>query len=123
MNQQPVNSQLTIPTIEQFLSFDDRPIKFFTSKVWGHTDLEGKFVPWSFKYQEATVEEKERARKAARASGDWDNIAWTLKLISLCVLDPKINESQIDLLRKKSGKEIERLATALVGESEEDKKK
>lgn len=82
----------------------------FESIAWGG----------NIRYRVATVGDREKARRAAKKGDQFDNATYGCKLIALCVIEPKIPEMDVDKLRAKNGKEMDRLITAIVGDSADD---
>lgn len=104
-------------SLDEFIRPDDEDQMVFTSEVW--KDSEGN--PGKLKIRAATVGDREKARKAAKKGEQFDNAAYGCKLISLCVIEPKIPDMEMERLRRKLGKEMDRLLQAILGESEDPK--
>lgn len=102
-------------TLEEFLS-DDLTPKVFESKIWKRKDG----TPGKLKFRPATVGDREFARRAAKKGDNFDNAAYGVALIGKCLLEPKIPEIEIEKLRQKNGTEMDRLLTAILGESDSD---
>jgi len=110
-------------SIEEFLGSSDLNEKVFESLVWNRgKDAEGKIIPGRIKYRSATVGDREKARQAAKVGEKFDNAAYGCKLVSLCVIEPKIPEIDVDRLKQKNGKEMDRLLSLIIGDSEESPK-
>jgi len=89
----------------------------FESTAWGKGSPDGVA---KMRYRVATVGDREKARRYAKKGEQFDNAAYGVKLISLCLIEPKIPEMDLDKLRSKNGKEMDRLITAIVGDSQDD---
>ena len=103
-------------TVEEWLGASDEAPAVFESKVWKSKD--GK--PGKIQYRRALVDDKAAARKASKKGDEFDNTAYGLKLVQMCVLQPKVSDMQIVDMRKKDAKEFERLLSLVIGESEEN---
>jgi hypothetical protein len=98
----------------------DTEEQVFESTAWGKRAADGSITPAKLRYRVATVGDREKARRSAKKGESFDNATYGCKLISLCVIEPKIPEMDLDKLRAKNGKEMDRLITAIVGDSNDD---
>jgi len=111
-----VETQSQILTLEEFLGSNDQENKVFESQVWKKADG----TPGRMIYRMATVGDRERARRAAKRGKNFDNATYGVKIIALCMVDPKIPEIEIERMKSKNGQEMDRLLTAVLGETEDD---
>jgi len=101
---------------EEWLGASDECPQVFESKVWRTKD--GK--PGRIQYRRALVDDKAAARRYSKKGDEFDNTNYGLKLVQMCVLQPKVSDMQINDMRKKDSKEFERLLSLIIGESEEN---
>lgn len=107
-------------SIDEFLGASDLAPKTFESHIWTRKTQEGEIIPGRLKYRPATVGDREKARQYAKIGDRFDNASYGIKLISLCLIEPKIPEMDLERLRDRNGREMDRLLTAIIGESEEN---
>lgn len=108
-----------ILTLEEFL-VSDVVEKEFVSEVWRKKQGDGSTVPGVLRYRVATVADREMARKAAKKGDQFDNAAYGVALIGACLISPKVNAMDLEALKQKNGKEMDRLLTAVIGDMQDD---
>ncbi len=101
-----------ILTREQLLGSNDCEVIVFPSKVWGG---EVKFRP-------PTQADKAIARRLATKLGEdgkleVDPERIEVALIVRCLVEPRLEEEDVQAMMQKNGNEIKRLVRALVGDS------
>lgn len=101
-------------SVDEWLGASDEAPQVFESNVWKSKD--GK--PGKIQYRRALVDDKASARKYSKIGDDFDNTAYGLKLVQMCVLKPKVSDMDINKMRQKDGKEFERLLSAIIGEAD-----
>jgi len=103
---------MNILTREQFLNSDDRPVKVFTSEIWGG-DL---------KYRAPDQNDRAWARKVSLVKNDKgklevDNELLEANIIIRCVVEPPLKEEDASALMARNALEFRRLLKAIIGDS------
>jgi hypothetical protein len=113
-------SEMTFISLDEFRAQEDCAPQVFISKVWKQTLADGKKVPARISYRPATVGDKEAAREFANRFGKFNSVDYASHIILLCVVSPKFSEMDLDMFRKRHGKEMDRLFDAIMGEEEKN---
>ena len=108
-------------SLDEFLATDvEKEKRIFVSDVWTSKDEHGNPVPGKLEYRMATVGDREYARRQAKHGDKFDNAKFGCAIISRCMINPQIPAMEADKLQQKSGKEMDRLLSAILGEGGED---
>lgn len=109
-------------SIDEFLNVSDCPALIFESKVWGATTNPdtGVVETGKMQYRQATVADKEAARQAAKKGKDGavDNATFGCTLVAMCLIEPKVSLMDVERLKGRNAKEMERLLNAICGETD-----
>jgi len=103
---------MNILTREQLLNCDDRPVKVFSSDIWGG-DL---------KYRAPDQNDRAWARKVSLVKNDKgkleiDNELLEANIVIRCVVEPQLKEEDAAALLARNAVEFRRLMKAIIGDS------